>query len=93
MTLIHMPAASVQLTPGVFDARRRKNRDYLDSLTVANLLQNHRIEAGIGDQGWHLHPSPSLRRGPRARPSLGLGNSRIAAAGALPRTLDVGGRT
>ena len=22
-----------------------------------NLLQNHRIEAGIGDQGWHLHPS------------------------------------
>ena len=57
MTLIHMPAASVQLTPGVFDARRRKNRDYLDSLTVANLLQNHRIEAGIGDQGWHLHPS------------------------------------
>ena len=38
MTLIHMPAGSVRLTPGVFDARRRKNRDYLDSLAAVRDL-------------------------------------------------------
>ncbi len=61
MPLTHLPSASVRLTPGIFDARRRKNRGYLASLSVRNLLQNHLIEAGIGDQGWHLHPSrPSV---------------------------------
>ena len=49
--------AAIRLLPGLFDTRRSLNRDYLLSLRVDNLLQNFLIEAGIGDQAWHLHPS------------------------------------
>lgn len=49
--------AAIRLLPGLFDKRRSLNRDYLLSLRVDNLLQNFLIEAGIGDQAWHLHPS------------------------------------
>lgn len=59
MTLTPLTAASVRLTPGPFESRRRRNREYLVSLQERNLLQNHLIEAGIGDQSWHLHPSQS----------------------------------
>src|SRR5690606_8580068 len=59
MTARALDPASVQLTSGVFDRRRRRNREYLVSLSERNLLQNHLIEAGIGDQAWHLHPSGS----------------------------------
>lgn len=45
---------SVRLSKGIFDRRRRLNREYLLSLTVPNLLQNFWIEAGIGTQAWHL---------------------------------------
>ena len=48
------PLGSVTLTKGLFDRRRELNRRYLVSLTVPNLLQNFLIEAGIGDQSWHL---------------------------------------
>jgi len=48
------PLGSVALTKGLFDRRRELNRRYLVSLTVPNLLQNFLIEAGIGDQSWHL---------------------------------------
>src|SRR5450830_589510 len=57
MTWTHLGHSSVRLAPGVFDDRRRLNREYLASLREAALLQNHFIEAGIGEQGWHLHPS------------------------------------
>lgn len=61
MPLTHLSIDAVRLDPGIFDSRRQRNRDYLDALTVRNLLQNHLIEAGIGDQAWHLHPSqPSV---------------------------------
>lgn len=59
MTVRALDPASVRLTAGVFDRRRRRNREYLASLGERNLLQNHLIEAGIGDQAWHLHPSGS----------------------------------
>lgn len=64
----HAPApGQVRLDPGVFDERRELNRRYLSSLTVENLLQNHFVEAGIGDQGWHLRigegPGPHDGRG------------------------------
>lgn len=52
-----LPPAAIRLTAGTFDRRRRRNRDYLVSLSERNLVQNHLIEAGIGDQAWHLHPS------------------------------------
>jgi DUF1680 family protein len=42
---------AVALLPGLFDARRQLNRRYLLSLSVENLLQNHRLEAGIGRSG------------------------------------------
>lgn len=57
MTLAHIPTAAAQLARGVFDDRRRLNRDYLASLGDDALLQNHYIEAGIGSQLWHLQPS------------------------------------
>lgn len=57
MTLTHPAPAATRLERGVFDDRRRLNRSYLLSLTDEGLLQNFFIEAGIGDQGWHLHPS------------------------------------
>src|SRR5450756_1057077 len=57
MTWTHLRHSQVRLAPGVFDDRRRLNREYLASLREAALLQNHFIEAGIGEQGWHLHPS------------------------------------
>ena len=50
---------SIHLTSGTFDRRRRLNREYLMSLTVPNLLQNFYIEAGIGDQAWHLRVAES----------------------------------
>jgi DUF1680 family protein len=56
-TAITLAPGAVRLTRGEFDRRRRRNRDYLVSLTERNLVQNHLIEAGIGDQLWHLHPS------------------------------------
>lgn len=45
--------AQVRVTRGTFARRRALNRTYLESLTDANLLQNHHIEAGIGGYG-HL---------------------------------------
>lgn len=45
---------AVRLGRGVFDDRRDLNRRYLSSLNVDNLLQNYYVEAGIGDQSWHL---------------------------------------
>lgn len=61
MTLTHPAPHETRLERGVFDDRRRLNRSYLLSLTDEGLLQNFFIEAGIGDQGWHLHPSESSR--------------------------------
>lgn len=52
-----VPVDAVRLTPGTFDRRRRRNREYLVSLRDDNLLQNHYLEAGIGDRLWHLQPS------------------------------------
>jgi len=56
----HLGHSHVSLDPGVFDDRRRLNREYLASLREKGLLQNHFIEAGIGDQSWHLHPSSEM---------------------------------
>ncbi|WP_181074982.1 beta-L-arabinofuranosidase domain-containing protein [Rathayibacter sp. AY1A1] len=61
MPLTHPAPHETRLERGVLDARRRLNRDYLLSLTDEGLLQNFLIEAGIGDQGWHLHPSQDSR--------------------------------
>lgn len=61
MTLTHPAPSETRLSRGVFDDRRRLNRSYLLSLTDEGLLQNFLIEAGIGDQGWHLHPSEDSR--------------------------------
>ncbi|WP_369070603.1 beta-L-arabinofuranosidase domain-containing protein [Kineococcus terrestris] len=48
---------SVTLDPGLFEQRRALNHAYLDSLTDENLLQNHRLEAGIASSfHWHLRP-------------------------------------
>jgi len=52
-----LPLGSVQLAGGEFDRRRAVNRDYLLSLTTANLLQNHDLEAGFWDRAWQLQPS------------------------------------
>jgi len=41
----------VQLTPGLFQQRFALNRDYLTSLKVDNLLQNHLFEAALGGAG------------------------------------------
>src|SRR5690606_5793870 len=57
MTLSHLPLASVQLDRGIYDDRRRLNRAYLHALRPAALLQNHFIQAGIGNQLWHMQPS------------------------------------
>ena len=43
----------VSLSPGTYRKRRDLNSAYLTSLTDENLLQNHYIEAGIGEYG-HL---------------------------------------
>ncbi len=55
--LTALAPGAARLRPGLFEDRRRLNRDYLRSLRAPNLLQNHLIEAGIGSQAWHLHPS------------------------------------
>ncbi|GAA4181727.1 beta-L-arabinofuranosidase domain-containing protein [Gryllotalpicola koreensis] len=39
------------LAPGLFEDRRALNRRYLLSLSVENLVQNHRLEAGVGRSG------------------------------------------
>ena len=57
MTLSHLPLASVQLDRGIYDDRRRLNLTYLHALRPAALLQNHFIQAGIGNQLWHMQPS------------------------------------
>ncbi|WP_108251453.1 beta-L-arabinofuranosidase domain-containing protein [Planctomonas deserti] len=57
MTLSPLELGTVRLDPGVFDDRRRLNRAYLASLQDDALLQNFLLEAGIGDQSWHLQPS------------------------------------
>lgn len=57
MTLAHISVGDVQIERGIFDDRRRLNRDYLASLGADALLQNHYIEAGVGSQLWHLQPS------------------------------------
>ena len=57
MTMFQLAPNDTRLEGGVFDDRRRLNRDYLLSLTDEALLQNFFLEAGIGDQNWHLQPS------------------------------------
>ncbi|OLT05193.1 hypothetical protein BJF90_19890 [Pseudonocardia sp. CNS-004] len=57
-----LPIGAVRLAAGTFDRRRRVNREYLASLRDENLLQNHYIEAGIGDRLWHLQVSSSDAR-------------------------------
>ncbi|GAA1541445.1 DUF1680 family protein [Microbacterium ginsengiterrae] len=57
MTLTPFPLDAAQLERGLFDDRRRRNREYLMSLREDALLQNHYLEAGIGSQDWHLQPS------------------------------------
>jgi len=60
-----LPLGATQLLPGTYDRRRRVNRSYLVALEERALVQNHLLEAGIGDQGWHLKPSstPGVERG------------------------------
>ncbi|SMH42748.1 hypothetical protein SAMN06295885_2046 [Rathayibacter oskolensis] len=55
--LSQLAPEDTRLEGGVFDRRRRLNRAYLVSLQDAALLQNFLLEAGIGDQSWHLTPS------------------------------------
>lgn len=57
VTLTRISLGDARLERGVFDERRRLNREYLASLREPALLQNHFIEAGIGSQQWHLQPS------------------------------------
>jgi DUF1680 family protein len=57
MTMIQLAPNESRLEGGIFDKRRRLNRAYLLSLTDDALLQNFFIEAGIGEQDWHLQPS------------------------------------
>ncbi len=57
LPLSPLPLDAVRLDRGVFDDRRRLNRAYLVSLQDEALLQNFLLEAGIGDQLWHLQPS------------------------------------
>ena len=47
LTLKHLPAGTVKLLPGLFQQRLELNRSYMLSLTTANLLQNHYMEAGL----------------------------------------------
>ena len=60
-----LPPGAIRLLPGTYDRRRRVNRAYLVALEEHALVQNHLLEAGIGDQGWHLKPSstPGVERG------------------------------
>ncbi|GGD36032.1 hypothetical protein GCM10010915_15810 [Microbacterium faecale] len=62
MTLHHIPLTAARLERGLFDSRRRLNREYLAALQPDALLQNHYIEAGVGSQLWHLHPSRDSSR-------------------------------
>lgn len=55
MALTALSPGQVRLTPGVFERRRRLNRDYLASLSTTALLQNHLLEAGLGPT-WNLQP-------------------------------------
>jgi DUF1680 family protein len=56
-TIVGADLGSVTLNPGLFEQRRALNRAYLDVLTDDNLLQNHRLEAGIESSfRWHLQP-------------------------------------
>ena len=57
MTMFQLAPNDTRLEGGVFDKRRRLNRAYLLSLDDEALLQNFFLEAGIGDQNWHLQPS------------------------------------
>jgi DUF1680 family protein len=57
MTMFKLAPNDTRLEGGVFEDRRRLNRAYLLSLTDEALLQNFFLEAGIGDQNWHLQPS------------------------------------
>ena len=65
MTAASLPHHAVRLASGTFDRRRALNREYLVSLREGALVQNHLLEAGIGDQAWHLAPSrtPGVERG------------------------------
>lgn len=65
MTASALAPDASRLLPGTYDRRRRINRAYLVSLDEHALVQNHRIEAGIGDQAWHLKPSvtPGVENG------------------------------
>jgi DUF1680 family protein len=56
-TIVGADLGSVTLDPGLFEQRRALNRTYLDALTDENLLQNHRLEAGVESSfRWHLQP-------------------------------------
>ena len=57
MTMFLLAPNDTRLEGGVFDDRRRLNRAYLLSLSDEALLQNFFLEAGIGNQNWHLQPS------------------------------------
>jgi uncharacterized protein len=57
MTLSQLAPHDARLDGGVFENRRRLNRAYLLSLQDEALLQNFFLEAGIGEQLWHLQPS------------------------------------
>ncbi len=62
MTLHHLSLGTVALEAGTYRRRSRLNRDYLRRLDPGHLVRNHLLEAGIGDQAWHLKPSSSLDR-------------------------------
>lgn len=57
MTMTQLAPPDARLEGGVFDDRRRLNGAYILSLHDDALLQNFFLEAGIGDQSWHLQPS------------------------------------
>lgn len=54
MPLSPLPLGSVRLLPGLFDSRRALNAGYVADLEPRALVQNVLLEAGIGDQEWHL---------------------------------------
>lgn len=54
MPLSPLPLGAVRLLPGLFDNRRKLNAEYVASLESYALVQNVLLEAGIGDQEWHL---------------------------------------
>lgn len=62
MVLTPLSPGRVALEPGVFERRRRLNRQYLASLSPTALLQNHLIEAGLGPT-WHLQPGAGTAAG------------------------------